>query len=375
MVQETGEDKKMVERQTILVVDDIELNRAILVEVFKDKYNTLEAKDGEQALQLLVQYGNEIGAVLLDLWMPVMNGFMLLDEMKIRGMLEKIPVFLITAEDSMEALRRGYEMGVVDVIGKPFLPEMIGRRIDNIIELYKKREYLNHVVEIQEEALKEQAKKIQKLNSSIIDTLSTAIEFRHCESGEHVQRIRKLTGIFLNKINHDYAEYSIPEEEISLIQDAAVMHDVGKIAISDQILNKPGRLTKEEFEIMKTHTIRGCELLDSIPEIRNSEIYKYAYDICRHHHERWDGKGYPDGLKGNEISIWGQIVSIADVYDALVSKRVYKEAYGEDTAIQMILNGECGQFNPILLECLLQLKDEIASMYHEDTSVKKNEDE
>ena len=375
MVQETGEDKKMVERQTILVVDDIELNRAILVEVFKDKYNTLEAKDGEQALQLLVQYGNEIGAVLLDLWMPVMNGFMLLDEMKIRGMLEKIPVFLITAEDSMEALRRGYEMGVVDVIGKPFLPEMIGRRIDNIIELYKKREYLNHVVEIQEEALKEQAKKIQKLNSSIIDTLSTAIEFRHCESGEHVQRIRKLTGIFLNKINHDYAEYSIPEEEILLIQDAAVMHDVGKIAISDQILNKPGKLTKEEFEIMKTHTIRGCELLDSIPEIRNSEIYKYAYDICRHHHERWDGKGYPDGLKGNEISIWGQIVSIADVYDALVSKRVYKEAYGEDTAIQMILNGECGQFNPILLECLLQLKDEIASMYHEDTSIKKNEDE
>ncbi len=375
MVQETGEDKKMVERQTILVVDDIELNRAILVEVFKDKYNTLEAKDGEQALQLLVQYGNEIGAVLLDLWMPVMNGFMLLDEMKIRGMLEKIPVFLITAEDSMEALRRGYEMGVVDVIGKPFLPEMIGRRIDNIIELYKKREYLNHVVEIQEEALKEQAKKIQKLNSSIIDTLSTAIEFRHCESGEHVQRIRKLTGIFLNKINHDYPEYSIPEEEILLIQDAAVMHDVGKIAISDQILNKPGKLTKEEFEIMKTHTIRGCELLDSIPEIRNSEIYKYAYDICRHHHERWDGRGYPDGLKGNEISIWGQIVSIADVYDALVSKRVYKEAYGEDTAIQMILNGECGQFNPILLDCLLQLKDEIASMYHEDTSIKKSEDE
>ncbi|HIS63567.1 MAG TPA: response regulator [Candidatus Scybalomonas excrementigallinarum] len=365
----------MVERQTILVVDDIELNRAILVEVFKDKYNMLEAKDGEQALQLLVQYGNEIGAVLLDLWMPVMNGFMLLDEMKTRGMLEKIPVFLITAEDSMEALKRGYEMGVVDVIGKPFMPEMIGRRIDNIIELYKKREYLNHVVEIQEEALKEQAKKIQKLNSSIIDTLSTAIEFRDCESGEHVQRIRKLTGIFLNKINHDYQEYSIPEEEILLIQNAAVMHDVGKIAISDQILNKPGRLTKEEFEIMKTHTIRGCELLDSIPEIRNSEIYKYAYDICRHHHERWDGRGYPDGLKGNEISIWGQIVAIADVYDALVSKRVYKEAYGEDTAIQMILNGECGQFNPILLDCLLQLKDEIASMYHEDTSIKKNEDE
>ena len=375
MVQGTGEDKQMVERQTILVVDDIELNRAILVEVFKNKYNTLEAEDGEQALQLLVQYGNEIGAVLLDLWMPVMNGFMLLDEMKTRGMLEKIPVFLITAEDSMEALKRGYEMGVVDVIGKPFMPEMIGRRIDNIIELYKKREYLNHVVEIQEEALKEQAKKIQKLNSSIIDTLSTAIEFRDCESGEHVQRIRKLTGIFLNKINHDYQEYSIPEEEILLIQNAAVMHDVGKIAISDQILNKPGKLTKEEFEIMKTHTIRGCELLDSIPEIRNSEIYKYAYDICRHHHERWDGRGYPDGLKGNEISIWGQIVAIADVYDALVSKRVYKEAYGEDTAIQMILNGECGQFNPILLDCLLQLKDEIASMYHEDTSIKKSEDE
>lgn len=353
----------MNKKQLILIVDDVEMNRAILIEVFRKKYHTVEARNGQEALDIIREREDEIAAVLLDLLMPVMDGYVVLEVLKEENLLKKIPVFLITAEDSMDAMRRGYEMGAIDIIGKPFIPEMLEQRISNVIELYQNREYLNHIVEIQEQALKEQAEKIQKLNSSIIDTLSTAIEFRDCESGEHVQRIRKLTGILLEKLSEMYPQYDIPKDQFSLIQDAAVMHDVGKIAISDQILNKPGRLTEEEFEVMKTHTIRGCELLNSISEIRDSDIYQYAYDICRHHHERWDGRGYPDGLKGDEISIWAQIVSLADVYDALVSKRVYKEAYGEETALQMILNGECGQFNPALLQCFMESKNIIIKMY------------
>lgn len=355
--------KQMDNKQAILVVDDVELNRAILIEAFSEEYHTIEAENGKQALEILVSKPEKIAAVLLDLMMPVMDGFTLLAKMKEEEFLSKIPVFLITADDSMEAMRHGYEMGAIDIIGKPFIPEMIRQRIQNVIELYRNREYLNHVVERQNAALKEQADKIQKLNSAIIDTLSTAIEFRDCESGEHVQRMRWLTGVLLQKLIEDFPEYALPEEQIHLIQDAAVMHDVGKIAIPDQILNKPGRLTTEEFEIMKTHTMKGCELLSSIPEIRDSKLYQYAYDICRHHHERWDGRGYPDGLKENEISIWAQIVSLADVYDALVSKRVYKDAYGQEKAVQMIINGECGIFNPMLLDCFLKVKDIIMQAY------------
>lgn len=346
----------MNNRQTILIVDDVEMNRAILDATFSEDYRILEAENGKQAMELIMEQQDRLAAILLDVVMPVMDGFEVLEEMQKLELTHKIPVFLITAENSQEVLKRGYELGVVDIIGKPIIPFFIRRRIGNVIRL-------NNIVNEQEALLREQAQEIRELNSSIIETLSTAIEFRDCESGEHVTRIRDLTLILLRVIKEMDPSCCIEEDDLPIIADAAVMHDVGKIAIPDGILNKPGRLTAEEFEIMKTHTIRGCELLDSVPRFRENHVYKYAYDICRHHHERWDGRGYPDGLKENEISIQAQVVSVADVYDALVSDRVYKKAYSHETAYEMIRNGECGCFSPLLMEGLSRAKDKMKALY------------
>lgn len=346
----------MSNRQTILIVDDVEMNRAILEATFSEDYNILEAENGKQALDIIRSRQDCLAAILLDVVMPVMDGFGVLENMQELGLTGKIPVFLITAENSQDVLKRGYDLGVVDIIGKPIIPFFIRRRIGNVIRL-------NSIVNEQEEILRNQAEEIRELNSSVIETLSTAIEFRDCESGEHVVRIKSLTKILLQIVIELEPLSGLAEEDFYLITDAAVMHDVGKISIPDHILNKPGKLTAEEFEIMKTHTVRGCELLDSVPRLQENPVYRYAYDICRHHHERYDGRGYPDGLKGDEISIWSQVVALADVYDALVSERVYKKAYSHEKAREMIFNGECGCFNPLLLQCLEKGKEQMRGLY------------
>lgn len=353
----------MKERNCILIVDDMEVNRAILCEQFKYDYQVVEAANGEEAWDYLKENHSTVAAVLLDLVMPLMGGFEVLTLMKKEGMLRKVPVFLITADDSVENTNRGYEMGVMDIIGKPIIPKFVRRRVSNVVELFRTREQLGQVVERQEEDLFKKSKEIQELNMSIIETLSTAIEFRDCESGQHVQRIHDITLVFLRYLNGlGLEQYQFTEEQMEQIATAAIMHDVGKIAIPDYILNKPGRLTPEEFEVMKTHTLQGCELLNRIPKSKENPIYQYAYDICRHHHERYDGRGYPDGLSGDEISIWAQVVSVADVYDALVSKRVYKGPYEHEAAIRMILDGECGMFNPLLMKCLVEVSDELCAV-------------
>lgn len=356
----------MHERNTILIVDDQEINRMILAETFREQYRLAEAANGAEALAYIHSHEEELAAILLDIVMPEMDGFEVMERLAADGIVQRIPVFFITAADSHETIVQGYNMGVVDVISKPFFPEFIQRRIGNVVELYQTREKLKHIVDKQVEELKKQAVKLkrqaeelQHVNSSIIEMLSTIIEFRDCESGEHVKRIRDITRMLLYCVMEFYPEYQLEEEKIPLLCDAAVMHDVGKISIPDAILKKPGRLTNEEFELMKEHTTKGCDILESIPNIKDSELYKYCYDICRHHHERWDGKGYPDGLKGDAISIQAQVVSLADVYDALVSERVYKSAYSHEKAVQMILDGECGVFNPKLLSCFRGIADKI----------------
>lgn len=347
------------ERKTILIVDDVEMNRSILEFTFSEDYNIMEAANGIEALKIIKEYQDGLSAVLLDVVMPELDGFGVLEEMNRLGLVEKIPVFLITAESSQNVMKMGYEMGVVDIIGKPITPFFIRRRIGNVIKL-------NNIVNEQEAMLRAQAQEIQELNRTVLETLATAIEFRDCDSGEHVVRMSNLTLFLLTAINELYPEYGVSETELEAIVDAAILHDVGKIAIEDSILNKPGRLTKEEFEIMKLHTVRGCELLDSVPKMKENPIYTYAYDICRHHHERWDGRGYPDGLKGEEISIWSQVVALADVYDALVSDRVYKKAFPHEVAVDMILKGECGCFNPMILDCLKAVQSDIAQIYNKD---------
>lgn len=341
-----------MDKKTILIVDDIEINRMILTEIFKDEYNILEAEDGEEAINLINNGSGILSAVLLDLFMPKINGLGVLKAMNESEKIKNIPVFLITAADSQEMLMEGYNLGAIDIITKPFITQFLRHRIGNVIELYSYQNELEKIVS-------KQVARLNQMNQSIVETLATLIEFRDCESGEHVKRICGLTRILMKEVSDMYQEYHLPQSEIDKIVTASVLHDVGKISIPDNILNKPGRLTKEEFEIMKEHTVKGCDILQKIPDMMDAGIYNYSYDICRHHHERWDGRGYPDGLSGDDITIWAQVVSVADVYDALTSERVYKEAFSHEVAVQMIFNGECGAFNPKVLKAFEASMDRI----------------
>ncbi len=351
--------KVQTKKGTLLIVDDNEINRVVLEEIFKGEYDIEQAENGQECLDKLLSGNTEFCAVLLDIVMPVMDGIQVLRALKEKNMLSQIPVFLITAETNGQTIKEGYELGVMDIINKPVIPYMVRRRVDSVVELFQARKRLNNTVAIQQSEISHQAQKIIDLNMGMIEALSTAIEFRSCESGSHVRRIHDITYYMLT---HSKL-CDLTKEQIDLIALGAIMHDVGKIAVPDAILNKPGRLTSEEFEIMKTHTSQGANLLEQIPQMRHHETYQYAHDIALHHHERWDGKGYPEGLKGDEISIWAQIVSLADVYDALVSKRVYKDALAYDEAMQMIQDGQCGTFNPELLKEFVNCEPEIRKFY------------
>lgn len=329
-------------KQTLLIVDDDEINRAPLVEAFKDSYIIIESEDGKDAVEI-INSRNDIAAVLLDMIMPVMGGIDVLREMNKSGKISEIPVFIITAAESKSLLMDAYNLGASDVIQKPAFMPFVKCRIGNIIELNRHRNDL-------ESMLDEKVARLNLINTSMIEALANIIEFRDGESGEHVKRISTLTKKMLTTLSLMYPEYYLPIQEIEKISAASTLHDVGKIAIPDSILNKPGKLTPEEFEIMKTHTVKGCDVLSNIPNLIDEDIYKYSIDIARHHHERWDGRGYPDGLSGEKISLAAQAVSIADVYDALISPRCYKAPFTHEVAVRMIYNGECGSFNPKMLE-------------------------
>ena len=348
------------EPDTLLIVDDDEMNRAILENIFSPFYAIEQRENGRVGLEAALSLRDRLCAVLLDVVMPEMNGIQVLRVLAEDGFLGQIPVFLITAEASGDTMREAYQLGVMDVISKPVIPYMVERRVNSVVELFRARKRLGNVVERQQSALLRQAEQIIGLSRGMIESLSTAIEFRNGESGEHVRRIHDITKYMLE---HTELGNGLSPEDIDAIALAAIMHDVGKIAIPDAILNKPGRLTAEEFEIMKTHTVQGARLLERIPQMRELGAYRYACDIARHHHERWDGRGYPDGLKGDEISVWAQIVSLADVYDALVSKRVYKDAFAREEALRMIRDGECGTFNPELLACFFQVERDLRCLY------------
>jgi len=352
-------------RDKVLIVEDAELNREILEEILGSDYSIIKAEDGKKALKLLGEYYNEIVVVLLDLIMPGMNGFEVMDVMKERGWTEKIPILVISGETEIETERKCFEYGVSDFIRKPFDNSLVRKRVTNIVALFQYQNELEDKVKKrtqmlrkQNELLKLQAEELKKSNEKIIDVFGTVVEYRNTESGEHIRRVKGFTEILARELMREYPEYNLTEEQIEIITVASSLHDVGKIAIPDSILLKPGKLTNKEFEYMKSHTIRGSELLESIRDIWDVRYQKVAYEICRHHHERYDGKGYPDGLVGEAIPISAQIVSVADVYDALISERVYKGSFSKDEAFHMILSGECGIFSPKLLECLRNVKKE-----------------
>lgn len=345
---------------TLLIVDDDEINRAVLANIFATAHSIETAENGREGLDKLRLCGREVCAVLLDVAMPVMGGIAMLEELGRENVLSQIPVFLITGETDDRVIKKAYDLGVMDVISKPVSSHIVKRRVNSVIELFTARNEFATIVDRQKNEILRQTKRLLELNMGMIESLATATEFRSGESGEHVRRIHDITRLFLT---HSPLGNGFSEETIQHVSLAAIMHDVGKISIPDAILNKPGRLTGEEFAIMRTHTTEGCRLLEQIPQMRALPFFGYAYDIARHHHERWDGRGYPDGLKGDAIPLWAQIVSIADVYDALVSKRVYKDAFGFDQAVGMISNGECGVFNPRLLEYFQDIEGRIRNLY------------
>lgn len=353
----------LVKSHKLLIVDDQSVNRTILAELFKDKYKILEAENGQQALNIVEQHGTSISAILLDLMMPVMDGFSFLENMERFGYLNEVPIIVITSDNSNEALIKSYSYNVADVIAKPFNPQVVVRRVKNIVELYMHKNHLEKQLDVQTSILRKQEEKIRQTNDDIITMLTTTIEFRNGESGLHCQRIKGLTRILLSALMVEQPKYCIQPFMIEPVSNASQMHDIGKIAIPDSILLKPGPLSEEEFILMKTHTLRGCEMLESIKFTSDEQFFEYCYDICRYHHERFDGKGYPDGLSGNDIPIWAQVVSLADVYDALTSSRVYKEAYSHEEAVRMILNNECGTFNPDIIACFMSKLDEIEQIH------------
>ena len=342
-------------KQQILIVDDSEINREILKEILKEDYRILEAANGEECLEQLERYGTGISLVLLDIVMPEMDGFEVLAAMNQNHWIEDIPVIMISSEDSDSYIRRAYEMGVSDYISCPFDAKIVYQRVLNMIKLYAKQRRLIRLVT-------RQIYEKERNNRMLIGILSQIVEFRNGESGLHVIHINLITQLLLEQLVKKTGKYQLSWEDRFLIATASALHDIGKIGIDEKILNKPGKLTKEEFEIMKTHTLIGAQMLDNLDMYRNEKLLKLAYEICHWHHERYDGKGYPDGLVGEEIPISAQVVSLADVYDALVSERVYKKAFSHEKALEMIQNGECGTFNPLLLQCMTEAQDKLKTM-------------
>ena len=339
-------------RYRILIVDDSEMNRMILSEMLKGEFEILEAENGSVCLDMLSRYEMKISLILLDIVMPGMDGFGVLEYMNRNNLIKDIPVIMISGEDSGEVIKRAYEMGVSDYIKRPFDMEVVHRRVLNTIKLYAKQRRLVAMV-------MNQVFEKEKNSRMLISVLSEIVEFRNGESGTHVLNINTLTTMILEQLAKKTDKYHLSWSNRMLISTASSLHDIGKIGIDEKILNKPGRLTPEERKIMEKHTVIGADMLANLQMYEDEPLMKVAYQICRWHHERYDGKGYPDGLKGEEIPISAQVVALADVYDALTSERVYKKAYSHEEAVQMICNGECGTFNPLLLECLCEIQDHI----------------
>lgn len=365
-------------REKILIVDDMELNREMLTVLLQEEHPIMEAEDGKQAIEMIKEHSEDIAAILLDLIMPNMDGYAVLKYMKEQDLFEKIPVLIISAETAKETERDCLEMGVSDFIRKPFDAKIVKNRVCNIVDLFMYKNSLEEQVKAQTEnlekknqMLEEQAVRIKKSNEKIIDVLGTVVEYRNLESGEHIKHVKGFTRILAQKVAKNYPEYGLTEKNIDVIAAASALHDIGKITIKDSVLLKPGKLTREEFEYMKTHTTQGCEILEQIEDAWDEEYKRVSYNICRYHHERYDGKGYPDGLVGEEIPIEAQIVSVADVYDALVSERVYKKAIEKDKAFYMIIEGECGMFSPKLMKCFRESREEFEELADKNETADK----
>ncbi len=368
-------------QKKILIVDDVDINRELLAGMLEDEYEIVMADNGRRALEILEKMHDGLALMMLDLIMPEMDGFAVLKYLQSKPWASKLAIIIISSDSAAQTEARCFDYGVADFVHRPFDARLVKKRVNNIISLYQYQEELEQRVAKQTETLRKQyallmrqSEQLKKSKANVIDILGTVVEYRNLESGEHIMRVKSYTRILAQRLMQDYPEYGLTPEKIDVIASASALHDIGKIAIPDSILLKPGKLTEDEFEYMKSHTTRGCEILKNIKNAWDEEYGAMSYEICRHHHERYDGKGYPDGLKGEDIPISAQIVSIADVYDALVNERVYKSAYTKEKAFQMISTGECGVFSPKLLDCFWNVRREFeqqASSSQEVSSFKE----
>ena len=345
-------EKLLQNKSQILLVDDSKMNRMMLKEILGGDYSILEAENGQECLEKMQAEAGNIALVLLDINMPVMDGFEVLKAMNANHTIEDTPVIMISSEDSDAAIRRSYELGASDYVNRPFDARIVYRRVTNTIKLYAKQRRLVQMGS-------EQIRARENNTDMLVGVLSHIVEFRNGESGAHVRHIRIITERLLHRLLEISSNYAITAEQQDMIPLASALHDIGKIGIDEKILNKPGKLTPEEFKVIQTHSMLGAKMLHDLDNFAEQPLLQTAYEIARWHHERWDGRGYPDGLKGDEIPISAQLVSLADVYDALTSERCYKKAFSHEKAVQMILNGECGAFNPLLLQCLTDIQDDL----------------
>lgn len=344
-----------MEKQKILIVDDSEMNRALLVDILEEQYDVVEADNGVEAISLLSKQKSDFSLLLLDIMMPEMDGFEVLAYINKYHWNDTFAVIMISADDSPTNIKRAYDLGAFDYISRPFDSTIVQRRISNTMLLYARQQRLEKIIA-------EQFHEQEKNNKLMISILSHIVEFRNGESGLHILHVNTITKYLLKQLVQLTDQYSLSKADILLISTASALHDIGKISISDAILNKPGRLTAEEFDVIKTHSMVGANMLLDLPiEQQEAPLVNVAIEICRWHHERYDGNGYPDGLKGEEIPIAAQVVALADVYDALTSERCYKKAYSHEEALKMILEGQCGAFNPSLLLCLQEIADTLES--------------
>ena len=345
-------EKLLQNKSQILLVDDSAMSRMILKEILGGDYSILEAENGQECLEKMQAEAGNIALVLLDINMPVMDGFEVLKAMNVNHTIEDIPVIMISSDDSDAAIRRSYELGASDYVTRPFDARIVYRRVTNTIKLYAKQRRLVQMVS-------DQIRARENNTDMLVGVLSHIVEFRNGESGAHVRHIRIITELLLHRLLEISSQYPITAEQQDNIPLASALHDIGKIGIDEKILNKPGKMTPEEYEVIKTHSMLGAEMLHQLENFNEQPLLQTAYEIARWHHERWDGRGYPDGLKGDEIPISAQLVALADVYDALTSERCYKKAFSHEKAVQMILNGECGAFNPLLLQCLTDTQTDL----------------
>lgn len=351
-INEGNNNTSEVKRFKILIIDDSEKNRGELTEMLEREFDVINASDAKQGIEMINKYGEDIALLLLEVKICGMSGFEVLTYMKHSGITENIPVIMISDEKSESFIRRAYDLGAVDYIGRPFDFQTVYKRVLNTIKLYAKQRRLEKLV------ARNMVEK-EKNNRMLIGVLEQVIEYRNGESGIHVSHIKILTEMLLDKLMQKTDKYNLSWSQRMMIITASALHDIGKVGIEEKIINKTEKLTEEESNEMKMHTLIGAGMIENLDKYKDEELMQIAYGICRGHHERYDGKGYPDGLKGDDIPIGAQVVALADEYDRLVMGRPNKKSVSHEQAVNMIKDRECGKFNPILVECFLEISDEI----------------